>query len=103
MPRGLGRGPLPDFDLSADAEDFLFDHFEGRDSITRPELINLAERVLPGTREDVTRLVDAVLVEVIDAGLVRGTIARSSQLGTSVRTYSLTEKGKRVMNALATA
>lgn len=96
-----GRGPLPDLNISVDAEDFIFDHFVDKgEGITRSELLRSAYRTLPGEDQMVEEAVDKIIRELKSLGIVQEKIARSSSMQRTEPVYFLTARGKSIANTL---
>lgn len=93
------RGPLPELDLSVDAEDFLFDHESKlKEGVTFPQIMRMVEEAFgQNVSPDMVR---KVLQELQEVGLVKSKIARSSTLGGAISIYSLTPQGEHVIEAL---
>jgi len=94
-----GFGPLPELDLSVDAEDFLFEHESKlKEGVTFPQIMRMVERAFG--QEVSTDTVRKVLRELQEVGLVKSKIARSSSLGGTTLVFSLTSQGEHTLEAL---
>lgn len=92
-------GPMPELDLSVDAEDFLFDHESKlKEGVTFPQIMRMVERAFG--HEVSTGMVRKILRELQEIGLVKGKIARSSSLGGTTLIFSLTPQGEHVLETL---